>query len=233
MSADEHSVVSIAPALQALPFRVVAIATSRGGLVALSEILAGLPYDFPAAILVLQHLSSDSSSLLVDLLARRSRLHLKWAVSGESLHAGTVYVAPPNRHTRVTGSRTVEFVEGERVRFCRPSADILFRSVAHYYAEQAIAIVLTGALDDGAAGLAVIKERGGTTIAQSPPSCDCASMPLAAIRTGAVGFILPLHEIANALVTLAHSDHPPRERSFSAIASVHQSSPPQKQLTTG
>lgn len=198
MSAGEHNDQS--PVDDS--FKLVALATSKGGLAALSTVLAGLPHDFPAAVLVIQHLAPLQPSFLVEILAQRTELSVKWAQSGDRLRAGTVYVAPRAEHTVIAGKDSVETRKGERVRFCLPSADLLFESVARHYAHRAIAGVLTGALDDGASGLASIKRSGGVTFVQSPQSCICPSMPQAAMITGTVDYVLPLQSIAPALMTL-------------------------------
>jgi two-component system chemotaxis response regulator CheB len=184
------------------PFEVVALAASAGGLPALSKCLAALPADFPAAVLIVQHLDPRHRSLMADLLGRRTTLPVKEAEEGDQLKAGTVFVAPPNRHLLVNPDKTLSLSQSELVHFLRPSADLLFESVAACYRERAIAVVLTGTGSDGAMGVQAIKKMGGTVIAQDERSSDFFGMPAAAIQTGNVDFILPLDEIAPALVTL-------------------------------
>ena len=184
------------------PFEVVALAASAGGLPAINRLLAALPADFPAALVVVQHLDPRHRSLMADILSRRTALHVKEAAEGDALTAGAVFVAPPNRHLLVNPDKTLSLSQSELVHFLRPSADLLFESVAASYRDRAIAVVLTGTGNDGAMGVRAIKKMGGTVIAQNEKTSDFFGMPDAAIQTGSVDFILPLDEIASALVTL-------------------------------
>jgi two-component system chemotaxis response regulator CheB len=183
-------------------FDVVAIATSAGGLKALTRVLAALPTDFPAAIVVVQHLDPRHRSLMADILNRQTKLRVKEAEAGEVIVPGTVYVAPPDRHVLVDPDGTLTLTQSELVHFVRPSADLLFESVAASYRERVIAAVLTGSGSDGAMGAKAVKEVGGTVIAQDEDSSEFFAMPSAAIHAGAVDFVLPLDEIAQALLTL-------------------------------
>lgn len=183
-------------------FEIVAIAASAGGLNAISEVLAGLPADFPAAIAIVQHLDPRHRSLMADILSRRTPLAVKQAEEGDVLQAGTVYIAPPNRHLLVNPDSTLSLTQSELVHFVRPSADLLFDSVAASYKAAAIAVVLSGTGNDGAMGVQAIDKMGGTVIAQDQATSEFFGMPSTAIHTGAVDFILPLSEIAPALITL-------------------------------
>jgi two-component system chemotaxis response regulator CheB len=183
-------------------FDVVAVAASAGGLSALSEVLAGLPADFPAAIVVVQHLDPRHRSLMADILSHRTALRVTQADEGARLMPGTVFIAPPNRHLLVNPDGTLSLSQSELVHFVRPSADLLFESVAASYKEHAIAVVLTGTGTDGAMGVRAIKKTGGTVIAQDEKTAEFFGMPQAAIQTGRVDFVLPLEEISSALVTL-------------------------------
>lgn len=183
-------------------FDVVALAASAGGLNALTQLLAALPTDFPAAIVVVQHLDPRHRSLMADIVSRRTPLRVKQASQGDRLQPGTVYIAPPNRHLLVNPDSSLALTVTELVSFVRPSADLLFESVAAAYKERAIAVVLTGTGSDGAMGVRAIKKLGGTVIAQDDKTAEFSGMPGAAIRTGSVDFVLPLAEIASALITL-------------------------------
>jgi two-component system chemotaxis response regulator CheB len=183
-------------------FAVVAMAASAGGLTAFSQILAALPLKFPAAILVVQHVDPHHRSLMAEILSRRTPLKIQEAKEGDTLNPGTVYIAPPNRHLLVNLDRTLSLSQSELVHFVRPSADLLFKSVAAIYKDRAIAVVLTGTGSDGAMGVRAIKEMGGTVITQDEKSSEFFGMPSAAIHTGNVDFILPLNEIPSALTTL-------------------------------
>ena len=187
-------------------FDIVALAASAGGLTALSRVLAALPGDFPAVIVVVQHLDPRHRSLMADILSRRTPLRVKQAEEGEQISPATVYIAPPNRHLLVNPDGTLSLSQSELVHFLRPSADLLFESVAASYRERAIAVVLTGTGSDGAMGVQAIKKMGGTVIAQDERSAEFYGMPAAAIKSGNADFILPLEEIPSALVTLIMKD---------------------------
>lgn len=183
-------------------FDIVAMAASAGGLSALSQVLAGLPAEFPAAIVVVQHLDPRHRSLMADILSRRTSLRVEEAREGARLVAATVYIAPPNRHLLVNPDHTLSLTQSELVHFVRPSADLLFESVAAAFRERAVAVVLSGTGSDGSMGVKAIKTMGGTVIAQDERNAEFAGMPAAAAHTGSVDFVLPLDEIAPALLTL-------------------------------
>jgi two-component system chemotaxis response regulator CheB len=192
----------ISNSLQSASFDVVALAASAGGLAALSQVLAGLPADFPAAIVIVQHLDPRHRSLMADILSRRTHLIVKQAEEGDRLQPGIVFIAPPDRHLLVNQDGSLSLSQSELVHFVRPSADLLFESIAASYKESAIAVVLTGTGSDGAMGVQAIKKMGGTVIVQDRQSAEFFGMPGAAIQTGDVDFVLPLDEISPALVTL-------------------------------
>ncbi len=183
-------------------FDIVALASSAGGLNALSIMLAGMPADFPAAIVAVQHLDRRHRSLMATILSRRTQLRVKEAEEGDQIMPGYVYIAPPDRHLLVNPNYTLALAQTELVHFVRPSADLLFESVAARYKDRAIAVVLTGSGSDGNMGVRAIKKMGGTVIAQDEATSDFFSMPNSAIQTGSVDFILPLDEIAPALFSL-------------------------------
>jgi two-component system chemotaxis response regulator CheB len=183
-------------------FNVVAIAASMGGLNAISELLSALPSDFPAAIIIVQHLSSYYPSYMAEILSSRTALQVKQAEVGELLRPGTVYIAVPNFHLAVNPNGRLSLSNEAKVNFVRPSANVLFRSVATSYKARAIAIVLTGRGSDGVLGVLAIEKHGGTVIAQNENSCQCFDMPSAAIKTGKVDFVLPPKAIASTLVNL-------------------------------
>ncbi|HEV8676092.1 MAG TPA: chemotaxis protein CheB [Methylomirabilota bacterium] len=186
----------------AAAFDVVAIAASAGGLKALSDVFSAIPADFPAALVVVQHLDPRHRSLMADILSRRTALRVKQAEEGDELKPATVYVAPPNKHLLVNPDGSLSLAQSELVHFVRPSADLLFESVAASFKHRAIAVVLTGTGSDGTMGVQAIKKMGGTVIAQDEASSEFFGMPNAAINTGSVDFVLPLKEIPSALVTL-------------------------------
>jgi two-component system, chemotaxis family, protein-glutamate methylesterase/glutaminase len=183
-------------------FDIVALAASAGGLTALAEVLSHLPSEFTAAIAVVQHLDPKHRSLMAEILSRRTELSVKQAQEGDSLTPGIVYIAPPNRHLLVNCDGTLSLTQSELVHFLRPSANLLFESVAASYKHRAIAVVLTGTGTDGAMGVEAIHKMGGTVIAQDEKTAEFSGMPSAAIQTGKVDFILPLNEISHTLITL-------------------------------
>ncbi|TMD23330.1 MAG: chemotaxis protein CheB [Chloroflexi bacterium] len=178
------------------------MAASAGGIGALGRVLADLPADFPAAIVVVQHLDPRHRSLMADILRRRTELAVVQASEGDRVVPGTVYIAPPDRHLLVNRDGTLSLSQSELVHFVRPSADLLFESVAASYKDRAIAVVLTGTGSDGSMGIGAIKKMGGTVIAQDEHSAEFYGMPAAAIKSGNADFILALEEIPSALVTL-------------------------------
>jgi two-component system chemotaxis response regulator CheB len=192
----------LAPRFANAAFDVVALAASAGGLQALSRVLAGLPADFPAATVVVQHLDPRHRSLIADIFGRRTILKVKEAEEGDRLAAGVVYTAPPNRHLLVNRDGTLSLSQSELVHFVRPSADLLFESVAASYKDRSIGVVLSGTGTDGAMGLRAVKKMGGTVIVQDEKTSEFFGMPGAAIQTGTADFILPLDEIPQALAML-------------------------------
>lgn len=176
--------------------------SSLGGLKALSKVLSALPADFPAAIVVVQHLDPRTRSHMAEILTLRTLLTVKQAESEDVLRPGTVYIAPPNKHLLVNSDGILSLSDSAQVHFVRPAANNLFESVAVSFKERAIAVVLTGRDSDGATGVQAIKKMGGTVIAQDELSSVAFSMPSAAFDTGSVDFVLPLNEISSALVSL-------------------------------
>jgi two-component system chemotaxis response regulator CheB len=184
-------------------FEIVALAASAGGLNALSVVLTALPAGFPAPLVVVQHLDRRHPSLMAEILGRRTALRVKEAGHGERVCSGIAYIAPPDRHLLVEPDGTLLLTRTQLVHFVRPSADLLFESVAGSYAERAIAVVLTGTGTDGALGVKAISETGGTVIVQDAASAEYTGMPHAARRYA--DHVLPLAEIAPALERLVGS----------------------------
>ncbi len=193
-------------ATQVANIRVVAMAASAGGLGALSEVLSRLPAGFPAAIVVVQHLDPHHRSMMSQILARRTPLHVREARDGDQVSPGTVLIAPPDRHMLVNPDLTVTLTRTELVHFVRPSADLLFESVAASAGPKVVAVVLTGSGSDGKMGVEAVKKQGGVVIAQDEATCEHFGMPAAAIQTGVVDQVLPLHEIPSALIRVVIGD---------------------------
>jgi two-component system, chemotaxis family, protein-glutamate methylesterase/glutaminase len=183
-------------------FDIVMLAASAGGLAALSEVLGALPADFPAPIVVVQHLDPRHRSLMAEILHRRTSLNVEEAADGAKLEPSTVYIAPPDEHLLVTSDGRLNLSHTDLVHFVRPSADLLFESGAGAFPGRAIGVVLTGSGSDANMGVRAIGQTGGTVIAQDPASAEFSGMPQAAIDTGGVDFILDLEEIGPALVAL-------------------------------
>lgn len=183
-------------------FDIVALAASADGLKALIEILSALPSDFPVPIVIVKHISPKYRSFLTEILNRHTSLTVKHAEDGEKLHSSVVYIAPPDYHLLVKPNGIMALSQEPKVHFVRPSADVLFKSVAQSYKERAIAVVLTGGDSDGSNGVEAIKKMGGIAIAQDEATSTVFGMPAAAIATGCVDFVLPLQEIAGAIANL-------------------------------
>ncbi len=188
------------------PRRAVALAASAGGLNALTHVLSALPPEFAAPLFVVQHLDPHHRSWLAEILGRHAALAVCQAQGGELPAAGTVYLAPPNQHLLVRGDGLLDLSDEPRVHYVRPSADLLFASLAEAWGGDAIAVVLTGTGRDGAEGVRAIKSRGGTVIVQDEASSEFFGMPGAALRTGLVDRALALDDIAPALVELTQEE---------------------------
>jgi two-component system chemotaxis response regulator CheB len=176
---------------------------------ALTCLVSGLTAEFLAPIVVVQHLDPRHPSLMAGILGRATRLLVKEAQEGEGLRPGVVFLAPPDRHLLVNANATLSLSRTELVHFVRPSADLLFESMAASFKARALAIVLTGTGCDGAMGLRAIKKMGGRIIAQDERTSEFFGMPDAAIRTGVVDMVLPLDQIAPAMLAWVGRDGVP------------------------
>ena len=183
-------------------FDVVVIAASLGGLKAIRQVLSALPQEFPAAIVIVQHLSPTYPSMMVELLKNHTTLTVKWAEQGQPVYPGTVYLAPPDHHVLMTRRGTLSLSQSPQVQYARPSANPLFESAANNYRERAIGVILTGMGSDGAQGAHAIKRQGGRVLVQDMKTSRAFNMPSAAVKTGSVDFILPLSVIPDALIAL-------------------------------
>lgn len=183
-------------------FDVVAFGASAGGIEALGSILPGLPAHFPAAILLVQHLAAKVKSYLPQVLGRWTALPVHWAKNGHILQPGEVIIAPPDHHLMLDRDGCLSLSREERVRFVRPSADVLFKSLAKTVKQRAMAVILSGAGENGRLGAQALHKVGGTVIAQNWASCQLFGMPRAAVEAGCVDYVLPLEEIAPNIVRL-------------------------------
>jgi two-component system chemotaxis response regulator CheB len=163
---------------------------------ALQSVLEGLGDDCPAAVVVALHRGAEEGhGRLARLLQHYTPLRVREVEDKDELLAGHVYLAPSDYHTLVEADGTVALSTEERVRFARPSIDVLFRTAADAYRERCVGIVLTGANEDGADGLRRIKELGGVAIVQEPESAERGEMPTAALAAVDAGVVLPLERI--------------------------------------
>jgi two-component system chemotaxis response regulator CheB len=181
--------------------RAVAVATSTGGPAALQAVLSELPEDFPAPILVVQHITPGFTPGLAAWLDTVCNLTVKVAEQGEPLAAHTVYLAPDGHHLGVAGRAVALSGQPPRSGF-RPSGTYLFESVARSFGPASVAIILTGMGDDGVEGLRAVRQAGGRIIAQDEKSCVVFGMPAAAIAAGLADFVMPLNGIAARLLEL-------------------------------
>ena len=185
------------------PNRIIAIGISTGGPNALQFMLSQIPADFPASIVVVQHMPEGFTEMFARRLDECCALDVQEARSGDLLLAGRVLICPGNRHMMVRrmprGDMAV-LSDGSPVNGHRPSADVLFHSVAQEFGLTAVGIIMTGMGEDGAEGLGAIKAAGGVTLAQSEESCVVGGMPRAAIQKGFVGKVIPLDGLSAHLI---------------------------------
>jgi two-component system chemotaxis response regulator CheB len=183
--------------------QVVAIGLSTGGPNALRYLLSRLPAEFPAAVLVVQHMPEGFTETLAQRLDQTCSLEVREAKSGDLLLAGRVLICPGNRHIKVRrmplGNIAI-LSDDVAVRGHRPSVDVLFGSLAREFGADGVAVLMTGMGEDGADGLGEVKMHGGVTIAQNEESCAVYGMPRSAIERGYASRVLPLETIPDVLL---------------------------------
>ncbi|MES3002462.1 MAG: chemotaxis protein CheB [Pseudomonadota bacterium] len=175
--------------------RLVAIGASAGGVEALLQLFSALPAGYALPLVAVLHLPEDRESLLTDLLASRCAIPVREAVDKQPIEPGVLYIAPPGYHLLLEHSLAFALSCDAPVRFSRPSIDVLFESLADALGAEFAAVLLTGANDDGAAGLARAGAAGALTVVQDPRDAQVSDMPRAAIAARAPEFILPLKDI--------------------------------------
>lgn len=180
---------------------IIVMGASAGGLSAFNRIIKQLPEHLNAAVFIVWHLSPYTTSILPEILNRAGKLQAKHPADGESIQPGKIYVAPPDRHLLLEPGQ-VRLTKGPKENRFRPAVDPLFRSAAYAYGSRAIGVVLSGALDDGTAGLWTIKDRGGIALVQDPADAEQPSMPASALKNVEIDHCLPISEIPPLLVTL-------------------------------
>jgi two-component system chemotaxis response regulator CheB len=193
-------------------YELICIGASWGGLDAVGRVLADLPDEIDLPVVVAQHRHPSSlAATLAELLQLRGKRPVVDVEDKNPLEPRHVYLAPPDYHVLVQrGSLALSL--DERVQYARPSIDVLFESAAYAYGPSAIGIILTGANEDGAAGLALIKQRGGVAIVQDPRDAARRTMPDAAIAATAADAILPVEEIGKFLYGLCVENVRVRQR---------------------
>ncbi|OKH39019.1 chemotaxis protein CheB [[Phormidium ambiguum] IAM M-71] len=182
---------------------IIVIGASAGGVEAATQLVRSLPADIPAAIFVVIHIAAHGNSVLPQIFQRRGHLPATHPKDGETIQHGQVYVAPPDLHL-IIKSGYINLAHGPKENRHRPAVDPLFRSAARAYQSRVIGVILSGALDDGTAGLLEIKKLGGIAIVQDPEEALYDGMPGSAIENVQVDYVLSIAEIGEKLVTLAH-----------------------------
>ncbi len=195
---------------------IIVIGGSAGGVEALETIARTLPASFDGSIFATLHFPEHGTSLLPAILSRVSAVPASHATDGEAIMPGRIYVASPDYHLLLTQDR-IRLVRGPRENGSRPAVDVLFRSAALAFGRRVIGVVLTGNLDDGTAGLAAIKRRGGIAVVQDPDSALFPSMPRSALDNVAVDRVVSIQQLTQVLIELMvelppDNEIPPTER---------------------
>jgi two-component system, chemotaxis family, protein-glutamate methylesterase/glutaminase len=205
---------------------MVVIGASAGGVQVLQALVAALPKKIDAAVFIVLHIPVHTPTSLHSVLNAAGPNDVKLAEDGERIAHGTIYVAPTDRHVVIEEGR-IRLTRGPRENRVRPCIDVLFRSCALAYGPRVIGVVLSGALDDGTAGLWAIKERGGIALAQDPNESEWPSMPQSAIDHVAVDDVLPVRALAERIVSLIQeplaaneSSAPPERMKFETQVAI-------------
>jgi two-component system, chemotaxis family, protein-glutamate methylesterase/glutaminase len=180
----------------------VVIGASAGGIQALSVVLPALPPDLRAPVFVVLHLPRDRPSVLAEIFGRKCAVPVREAEDKELVRPGTVYFAPSNYHLLVDEGPQLALSADDPVHHSRPSVDVLFESAAEIYKERLLGIILSGANEDGARGLAAIYDAGGITIVQQPDTASAPNMAVSALKLRPASRVLLLEDIAVLLRTL-------------------------------
>jgi two-component system, chemotaxis family, protein-glutamate methylesterase/glutaminase len=189
--------------------RTIVIGASAGGVDALVQLMHDLPADLNACVLVVLHVPATGTSVLPSILDRAGAMEASSAQDGTELAAGRVFVAPPDAHLTISDGQ-MNLGHGAKENGHRPAIDPLFRSVAEARGSAAIGVILSGALDDGAVGLAVLKEAGGIAVVQDPDDALYPSMPQSALAAVTPDHVVPIAEMADLLCRLVATDPPVR-----------------------
>jgi two-component system chemotaxis response regulator CheB len=187
-------------------YEVVVIGSSAGGLNALKCILALFPRDFAMAVVIVQHLHPSQDDSFIEALRIHCPIPVREAEEKEAVLPGAVYFAPPNYHLMIESDRTFSLSIDPKVNFSRPSIDILFETAAEVYGPRLIGVILTGANEDGAAGLRAVKEKGGLAIVQDPSGAEFRAMPGAALEKAGADHVLSIEGIGGFLAGCGRLD---------------------------
>ncbi len=183
-------------------YQIIVIGGSAGAMAALTKLLPVFPAGYPLPIVIAQHLHPWQDDYHLEHFGDQCTLPVKEAGDKEAIEAGTIYFAPPNYHLLINDDKTFSLSVDDKVNYARPSIDVLFESAVDVYAPWIVGVILTGANNDGAEGLRLIKERGGIAIVQDPQTAESAYMPKAALAATKVDYVLPLPEIGKLLLEL-------------------------------
>ncbi|OQX01106.1 MAG: chemotaxis protein CheB [Desulfobacteraceae bacterium IS3] len=183
-------------------YKAVVMGSSAGGLAVLARILSVFPQNFRLPLIVVQHLHPRQGEFYIQYLNDRTALTVKEADEKEDIVGGYVYFAPPNYHLLIEEDETFSLSSDEKVNYSRPSIDVLFESAAEVYGNRLAGVILTGANNDGASGLNLIKKNGGLAVVQEPCSAESPYMPRAALELVEADYILSPEEIGTVLVNL-------------------------------
>lgn len=180
---------------------IIVIGASAGGFDAIARLVAGLPADLDAAIFIVWHMAPELTGILPQVLNRQNTIVASNAIDNEPLLFNRIYVAPPDKHMIIEHGR-IRVTRGPKENRFRPAVDPLFRSAAYIYGPRVIGVVLSGALDDGTAGLWIVKNRGGIAIVQEPSDAEVSSMPQHALEAVEVDYQVPIAKMATLLLEL-------------------------------
>lgn len=176
-------------------YKAIVAGMSAGGLDVLMNIFRNLDDSFPFPVFVVQHLHPDFKSELPEIIKRYTKMNVFESIDKCIIRSGSIYLAPADYHMLIERNYTISLSQDEKVNYSRPSIDLLFESAAYVWGDKLIGIIMTGANNDGAEGIKIIKKFGGLTIAESPESAEYSVMPSSSIETGCVDLIYSKEEI--------------------------------------
>lgn len=182
--------------------KAIVMGASTGGITALEKILQDLPKNYPFPIIIVQHISPDAESNLINHFKRICKLDVCEVIDLEPITAGKIFFAPPGYHLMIEYNKTFSLCVGEKISYSRPSIDVLFSTAANVYKSHLLGIILTGANHDGTNGAKVIKQNGGLVIAQLPDTAEAPYMPASVIKSKQYDVILTLEAISELLQTI-------------------------------